>query len=76
MAIPKKPIGVHEVTKTTALATQVPQIHQITKNMITSFDAPTVEPIKVAIDVNGYMCLLWEGVHLFEEFSTNEFFVN
>lgn len=43
----KKPTGVHEVTKTITLVSQVAQIHQMMKNMTASPDVTSAEPVKV-----------------------------
>lgn len=47
----KKSNGVHEVTETKTLATQVVQIHQMMKTMLTPSNVPIVEPLKVVTDV-------------------------
>lgn len=72
----KKPIGVHEVTKTTTLATQVAHIHQMMKNIVMSPDVPATESVKVVTDASKVACVYYGGAHLFEYCSANPVSVN
>ncbi|XP_058741908.1 uncharacterized protein LOC131614323 [Vicia villosa] len=66
----KRPAGVHKVTETTALATQVAQIHQMMKNLMTQ-DTPKPEPVKVVTNASEVTCVYYGGAHLFEECTAN-----
>ena len=46
IVVPKKSIGVYEVTKTISYVSQVAQIHQMMKNMMTSSNTLVSEPVK------------------------------
>ncbi|KAI5446822.1 hypothetical protein KIW84_014600 [Lathyrus oleraceus] len=70
----KRPTGVHEVIETITLATQVAQIHQMMKNMMTS-KVTKFEPVKVVTDASEVACVCCGDAHLFEECSTNPVYV-
>ncbi|KAI5405033.1 hypothetical protein KIW84_051987 [Lathyrus oleraceus] len=72
----KKPVGVHEVTETTPLASQRAQLNQMMKNMITSIVMPATELVKVVTDTSVVACVYCEGAHLFEDCSANPVSVN
>lgn len=76
IVVPKKPAGVHEITKTKNVVVQMAQIHQMIKNMMTSFDASACILDKVVIGANVVACVCYGGAHLFEECSTNHVFMN
>ncbi|XP_050878277.1 uncharacterized protein LOC127082090 [Lathyrus oleraceus] len=71
----KRPVGVHEVTKTTTFVAQVAQIHKMMKNLMT-LEMTKLEPIKVVTNASAVSCMYYGGARLFEECSTNLVFVN
>ncbi|MCI68125.1 hypothetical protein A2U01_0089384, partial [Trifolium medium] len=55
----KKTIGIHEVSETTAIATQVAQIHNMMKILMLPPSLPEVasEPVKVVADSAEVACV-------------------
>lgn len=66
IVVPKKPIGVYEVTQAITLAAQVAKIHQMMKIMMTSYNTPAIDPIKVVTNVNVVACVYNKGAYLFK----------
>lgn len=54
VVLKKKLADVYEVIETITLAAKVAQIHQIVKCIMTSFDAPTIEPVNIITDANEF----------------------
>ncbi|XP_050915692.1 uncharacterized protein LOC127130771 [Lathyrus oleraceus] len=72
----KKPNGVHEVAETTALASQIAQLNQMMKNMMTSSVMQVAEPVKVMTDTSEVVCVYCIGSHLFEDNYDNPVSIN
>lgn len=59
------PVGVHDITETTIVAAQVPQVHQMMKNMMMSPDVPVAEPVIVRTDATEISIVYYRGALLF-----------
>lgn len=66
IVIPKKPIGLHEVSENTTFSSQESKIHQMMKNMMTSSETPVAELIILVIDIIEVACVYYGESHLFE----------
>ncbi|MCI44634.1 hypothetical protein A2U01_0065873, partial [Trifolium medium] len=66
----KKPAGIHEVSESTALSTQIAQLSNMMKTfMTTPVKAP--EPVKVVTNSAEVACVYCGGGHLFEDCPGN-----
>ncbi|MCI09221.1 hypothetical protein A2U01_0030304, partial [Trifolium medium] len=74
----KKTAGIHEVSKITALATQIAQIHNMMKTLMTPLVLPTVqaEPVKVVTDDAEVAFVYCDDGHLFADCPGNPVSVN
>ncbi|MCI33864.1 hypothetical protein A2U01_0055082, partial [Trifolium medium] len=69
----KKTAGIHEVSETTAFATQIAQIHNMMKTLMTPpvLLATEAEPVKVVTDATEVACVYCGGGHLFADCPGN-----
>lgn len=59
--VPRKQVGVHDVTKTTNLVDQVDTIHQMINNMMMPSNLLASEPVKVMTDAAEVACIYCGG---------------